>query len=152
MPRRPDCQGKVGSLAGGGVPGLRGAASGCHSDRVTDRVDDMAFQAGGLATNAISAFPAALAIRGPGQLGRAGAESILIFDAGQDGCRADPIRRFYAEDEAALDWLEDYLRDPDTTVMVRDLLEPEDAEDEPEEVFQKNIVLGTDAQSTLVGS
>jgi hypothetical protein len=36
--------------------------------------------------------------------------------------------------------------------MVHDLLEPEDAEEEHEEVFQKNIVLSTDAESTLVGS
>jgi hypothetical protein len=115
-------------------------------------MDDMAFAAGGLASYAISAFPAALAIRGPGQLGRAGTDGILIFDAGQNGSRADLILRFYAEDEAALDWLEDYLRDPDTTVMVHDLLEPEDDAEAFEEVFQKNIVLGTDAQSTLVGS
>ncbi len=132
--------------------GLRGAASSCHTDPVTDRMDDMASIAGFLASNAIRAFPSALAIRGPGQLGRAGTEGILIFDAGQDGSRADPILRFYAEDEAALDWLEDYLRDPDTTVMVHDLLDPEEPEEEPEEIFQKNIVLGTDAQSTLVGS
>jgi hypothetical protein len=86
-------------------------------------------------------WPAALALRGPGQLGREGAEGVLIFDAGQGGRRLDPLVRFYDEEITALDWLEDYLRDVATTNLVRDLQDPPDDDAEVEEVFLTKMVL-----------
>jgi hypothetical protein len=71
------------------------------------------------------------------------ASDAVVFDAGKGGWHVDPILRFYDEDAAKLDWLADYLRDPGTTSLVHDLLDPPEEADE-EEVFQKNIVLGLD--------
>jgi hypothetical protein len=90
-------------------------------------------------------FPAALALRGPGQLGRDGPEGVLIFDAGRGGRGLDPLARFYAEEISSLDWLDDYLRDVATTNMVRELQEPQEDEEEVEEVFLKNMVISEGA-------
>jgi hypothetical protein len=44
-----------------------------------------------------------------------------------------------------LDWLEDYLRDAAVTNMVRDLLDPQEDDEEVEEMFLKNMVLNAGA-------
>jgi hypothetical protein len=90
-------------------------------------------------------WPAALALRGPGQLGGDGPEGVLIFDAGRGGRGLDPLARFYDEEITSLDWLEDYLRDAAMTIMVRDLQDPPEDEEEVEEVFLKNMVLNAGA-------
>jgi hypothetical protein len=79
----------------------------------------------------VDRFPAALALLGPGQLGRGGAVDVLLFDAAEGGLVTDPIARFYGEEMGGLDWLEDYLCDHITSVMVEDLMTPEvDPEEE----------------------
>jgi hypothetical protein len=89
-------------------------------------------------------IPPALALRGPGQLGRDGAESILIFNASQSGRGVDLVKQFYAEEITGLDWLEDYLRDPATTHLVHDLLTPQEEEEEQEEFMLKSMVLSVE--------
>jgi hypothetical protein len=91
-------------------------------------------------------IPPALTLRGPGRLGRDGAEGVLIFNASQSGRAIDPIKQFYAEELAGLDWLEDYLRDPATTLLVRDLITPPEAEEEPEEFLLKNMVTSVEPE------
>jgi hypothetical protein len=85
-------------------------------------------------------IPAALALRGPGHFGRDGAEGVLIFNASQSGRTIDLVKQFYAEEIHSLDWLEDYLRDPAITHLVRDLISPPEEEEEPEEFLLKNMV------------
>lgn len=89
-------------------------------------------------------IPAAVALRGPGQLGRDGTEGILIFNAGQGGRAIDLLKQFCDEEIAGLDWLEDYLRDPDTTHLVHDLLTPQEEDEEEEEFMLKNMVLSVE--------
>jgi hypothetical protein len=86
---------------------------------------------------AVDGFQAALALLGPGRLGRGGAVDVLLFDAAEGGLVRDPIARFYAEEIGGLDWLEDYLCDHITSVMVEDLMKPELAEEEPEDDYTK---------------
>jgi len=84
----------------------------------------------------VDRFPAALALLGPGRLGRGGAVDVLLFDAAEGGLITDPISRFYAEEMGSLDWLTDYLCDTMASVMVEDLMNPQ-MEEEVEEDYTR---------------
>jgi len=94
-------------------------------------------------------LPASIALRGPGRLGREGAEGVFIFNAGQGLRTTDLVAQFYTQEFSSLDWLDDYLRDLETTNLVRDLQNPpeEEEEEEEEEFLMKNIVLSVEPDS-----
>lgn len=87
---------------------------------------------GGLISH-LAGFPATVALRAPGRLGSEDAAEALIFDAGVSIHRSDLLARFWAEDAASLDWLGDFLLDPETEDMVRE--REYDEEDVEEEVI-----------------
>jgi hypothetical protein len=89
-------------------------------------------------------FPASIALRGPGRLGRGGAEGVLIFNAGHGLLTTDLVAQFYTQEFGSLDWLDDYLRSDETTHLVRDLQNPPEEEEEEEEFLMKNIVLSVE--------
>ena len=92
-------------------------------------------------------LPASIALRGPGRLGREGAEGVFIFNAGLGLLTTDLVAQFYTQAFAGLDWLDDYLRDLETTNLVRDLQNPLEEEEEEEEFLMKNIVLSVEPDS-----
>lgn len=89
-------------------------------------------------------LPAAIALRGPGRLGRDGAEAVLIFNAGHGLLTTDLFSQFYAQEFGSLDWLDDYLRNDEMTYLVRDLQNPAEEEEEEEEFLMKNMVLSVE--------
>jgi hypothetical protein len=89
-------------------------------------------------------LPAAIALRGPGRLGREGAEGVLIFNAGQGLFTTDLVAQFYTQEFGTLDWLDDYLRNEAMTHLVRDLQNPPEEEEEEEEFLMKNMVLSVE--------
>ncbi len=89
-------------------------------------------------------LPASIALRGPGRLGREGAEGVLIFNAGHGLYTTDLVAQFYLEEFGSLDWLDDYLRNEAMTHLVRDLQNPPEEEEEEEEFLMKNMVLSVE--------
>jgi hypothetical protein len=78
-------------------------------------------------------FPATVADSAPGLLGRGGIAGVMIFDAGSDLYARDLMARFWADEASVLDWLDNFLCDPKTDILVR---QPEgfELEEEFEEV------------------
>jgi hypothetical protein len=91
---------------------------------------------------------AAIALAGPGWLGRDGAASLMIFDAGEDCRSRDMVARFFGEEIDALQWVEDYLADRDMLNMMARLEElPFGEEEEEEEVYDRKAVVTTESDS-----
>lgn len=80
----------------------------------------------------LAGFPATVVSGGPGQLGREGVTNVLIFNAGASIKGIDLVARFWAEESGTLDWLDDFLRDPQMDLIMR-APEESDEEDEFEE-------------------
>ncbi len=93
----------------------------------------------------LAGFPATVALRAPGRLGSEDAAEALIFDAGVSIHRFDLMARFWAEDAASLDWLDDFLLNPETDDMVR-----EREYEEEEEV--EDVIHFSKADLTTLGS
>ena len=93
----------------------------------------------------LAGFPATVALRAPGRLGSEDAAEALIFDAGVSIHRFDLMARFWAEDAASLDWLDDFLINPETDDMVRE-------RDYEEEEYEEEVVHYSRADLTTLGS
>ncbi len=110
----------------------------------------MASSAAWRTTVPASGLPAAIAVRGPGRLGREGASGVMIFDAGQDCRSGDMMARFFSEEIDSLLWLEDYLLD-NALLKLREV--PEDgppglAEDDDEIAYQKSALTTTETDGS----
>ena len=86
----------------------------------------------GVPVRKLFGFPSTVASGAPGQLGREGVTNVLIFNAGASIRGADLVARFWAEEGGTLDWLDDFLRDPQMDLIVR-APEVSDEEDEFED-------------------
>ena len=91
--------------------------------------------------------PAASLARGPGQLGRDGAAGALLFDAGAAIFGLDLFAAFWRAEAAAMDWLSDFLCDPEMDVLIAALSNPAEDEEEEEILYSKRqlVTLGSEA-------
>ncbi len=91
-------------------------------------------------------FPSTVASGAPGQLGRDGVTNVLIFNAGASIKGIDLVARFWAEESGTLDWLEDFLRDPQMDLIVRapDEADEDDAFEDIEYVKGELTTLGSE--------
>lgn len=91
---------------------------------------------------------AAIALPGPGRLGRGGPVGVMIFNAGADGAIAELVARFFSEELDSLKWAEDYLLDSDIIFILNEAEEGiRSDESEEDEVYQKDILVNTSADA-----
>jgi hypothetical protein len=95
-------------------------------------------------------FPGYAALRAGGRAGRQAGEDdadIMVFAASQGIVSADLLAGFWRHDAATMDWLADFLCDPDMDRLIVDLQVPDDeAEEEQEEIYDRRglTTLGSD--------
>jgi hypothetical protein len=88
-------------------------------------------------------FPGYAKLRIGGRAGRQSGEEeadIMLFAASQGLVSADLIAGFWRDDAAGMDWLEDFLRDPDMARLILSLQGEDAAEEEeeaPEEYYDR---------------
>jgi hypothetical protein len=92
--------------------------------------------------------PVALLSVGPGLVDEHSVPQAFIFDAGQSWGAVNPLQRFYAEDAAALDWLDDYMMDS----QLRTILRREEefiirADEDLEDTYLKDALTNIDADA-----
>ena len=85
--------------------------------------------AAGASVRELYGFPSTVASGAPGQLGRDGVTNVLIFNAGASIKGIDLVARFWAEESGTLDWLDDFLRDPQMDLIVRAADDSDDDEE-----------------------
>ena len=83
--------------------------------------------------------------RGPGQLGRDGVPGAVLFHAGGGIVGLDLFAAFWREEALAMDWLVDFLCDPEMDALIAVLSNPAEEEDEEEILYSKR-------QLTTLGS
>ncbi len=91
-------------------------------------------------------FPGYSALRVGGRAGRQGGEGeadIMLFAASRGIVSADLIAGFWRDDAATMDWLGDFLCDPDMERLIVDLRVPEEEEEEEEVAFYDRRGLAT---------
>ncbi len=74
---------------------------------------------------------------GPGQLGRAGAAGVVVWNASTDIVPQDLIAGFWRDEAGQIDWLTGYLCDAETIEVFEVLGQPERPFDEPEELYSR---------------
>ncbi len=91
-------------------------------------------------------FSRSLAVSGPARLSQNILAEQLVFDAGRSIRQIDLFRLFWRDEAIEMDWLEDFLCNPDMERFIQTLLNPPPEEEEAEELYSKRDLstLGSD--------
>ena len=82
----------------------------------------------------------------PGQPGRDGVAGAILFEAGRGIFGLDLFTAFWGHEAAGMDWLADFLCDPEMDALISALSKPEEHEEEEEILYSKRqlVTLGSD--------
>jgi hypothetical protein len=83
---------------------------------------------------------------GPGRLGRGGVPETVLFDAGSGIGGADLFAVFWRDEASHMDWLTDFLCDPEMDHTLEVLAAPPVEDEEPAELYSRRdlTTLGSD--------
>ena len=90
--------------------------------------------------------PFASLAHGPGQPGRDGVAGQILFDAGKGIHRLELFAAFWREEATGMDWLVDFLCDPEMDRLIAALSNPAEDEEEDEILYSKRqlVTLGSE--------
>jgi hypothetical protein len=93
------------------------------------------------------AWPVIAGKGGPGRLDPFNPAAAMIFDTAAGTLRGDALVRFFANELAALDWLQDYLMDDSVLLCEQDHGPSFEVEQEAEEEYDKKALTTTDTDA-----
>ena len=98
---------------------------------------DLAFATEGARVTLRSA-PGVSLVPGPGRFGRLGASGSMLFEAGAGIYGLDLFAAFWRDETAAMDWLRDFLCDPEMDLLIEQLANPPEEEEEAELLYSRS--------------